>query len=71
MEGAAESAGPAHAQLFDLFGLGDRLWDDAQRSCLIHRLMRSVTVVVLLELPERSEKVALVPGQCPVEQRTV
>jgi hypothetical protein len=50
------------------YRIGDRFRDRPEWSCLIHGLRGTVPIVVVVELAQRAQEMALVPGQGAVEE---
>lgn len=67
VEGAAETVASADVQPGDPPGIGDRDGPWCQRRVLVECVMWAVGVVVVLELPQYVQEMALVPDQRPVE----
>src|SRR5215831_661560 len=68
VDDASEAVASAYVQLGDFSRIADRFGYRTERGCLIHGLVGAVPVAVLFELPERPQKVALVPDQGAIEE---
>jgi hypothetical protein len=68
MDDSPETVVPTNVQARGAAHIGDRLRDRTKWRRLIHRLVRAVPVVVVLELPQRALEMPLVPDQGAIEQ---
>jgi hypothetical protein len=68
MDDASEAVASAYVQPGDLSRIADRFGYRMERGCLIHGLVGAVPVVVFFELPERPQRVTLVPDQGAIEE---
>jgi hypothetical protein len=68
VDDSAEAVVSADVQARGATRIGDRLRDWTKWCRLIHRLVRAVSVVVVFELPQRIQKMSLVPDQGAVQQ---
>ncbi|WP_043721102.1 hypothetical protein [Kutzneria sp. 744] len=48
--------------------IGHWLWNRTKRHCLIHSLVGTVPIVVVLELSQHAQEMAVVPDQAAIEQ---
>ncbi|MEU1339863.1 hypothetical protein [Streptomyces sp. NPDC005827] len=68
MEGAAEAVLSSYVEMGDDVRVGDRRWQGVQRAGVRDALVGLAGVVVLVELTQGVEQVALVPEQGAVQQ---
>ncbi len=68
VEGAAEAVASSYVEVGDGARVGDRRWQGVQRAGVCDALVGPVGVVVLFELAQGVEQVALVPDQGAVQQ---
>ena len=68
VEDAAEAVASSYVEVGDGVRVGDRRWQSVQRAGVCDALVGPVGVVVLFELAQGVEQVALVPDQGAVQQ---